>query len=240
VLKHNYIPLAKTLQTILDVVKEAMGSTVEIEFAVDMNKDRNNRASFYLLQIKPYIGADESISVNMEEIDKEHLMLYCERSMGNGVIESIQDVVYVDPETFQKAETLKMAEEIESLNRELVKEGRNYVLIGPGRWGTRDRWIGIPVMWPQISNAKVIVETDLEDYPLDASSGSHFFHNVTSMNVGYQSIYRKQSGNVLNDDIITSSQLVRQTKFIKNYRFDKPLKIVMDGKKRIAAITYKP
>jgi hypothetical protein len=240
VLKHNYIPLAKTLQIILDVVKEAMGSMVEIEFAVDMNKDSNNRASFYLLQIKPYIGADESFTLNVDEIDHEHLLLYCEKSMGNGQIDNVQDVLYVDPATFDKSDTLKMVEEIEAMNRELVKEGRSYVLIGPGRWGTRDRWIGIPVSWPQISNAKIIVETDLEDYPLDASSGSHFFHNVTSMNVGYLSVYRAKPGNVLNDNLITAAELVRESKYIRNYRFPMPLRIVMDGKKRIAAITWTP
>jgi hypothetical protein len=107
----------------------------------------------------------------MEEIDRSHLLLYTEKSMGNGLISDIRDVVYVDRDTFDKSKTLEIAAEVDAFNQEMIKEGRQYILIGPGRWGTRDRWIGIPVTWPQICNAKVIIETSLEEFPLDASSG---------------------------------------------------------------------
>ncbi len=119
----------------------------------------------------------------------------------------------------------------------MFKENRRYILIGPGRWGTRDRWIGIPVKWPQIGNAKVIVETDLEDYPLDASSGSHFFHNVTSMNVGYFTVQPKILESYIRYDILEQQELIEQTKYFKHVRFQKPLDILMDGKKRISVIT---
>jgi hypothetical protein len=157
--------------------------------------------------------------------------------MGNGIIENIEDVIYIDPSTFNKAETEKIAGEIDHFNSRMVAEKRKYVLIGPGRWGTRDRWIGIPVTWPQISNAGVIIETSLEDFPLDASSGSHFFHNVTSMNVGYFTVQPEISKSYIRYDELQKQELVKKTQFIKHVRFKKPLKVRMDGKKRISVIT---
>jgi len=239
ILKYNYIPMSKTIEVILDVVKEAMGSPVEIEFAVDLNKDNQGRASFYLLQVKPMIGALADYSVNMDKINKEDIILYAEKGMGNGQIKHISDIIYIDPSRFDKSKTKEMAEEINALNKKMIKSKKHYVLIGPGRWGTRDKWIGIPVRWPQISHAKVIVETSLEDYPLDASSGSHFFHNVTSMNVGYLSVQPEITGSFINYDILNSAETVTETKFFRHVRFLKPIEIKMDGKKRIAVITIK-
>jgi len=238
ILKYNYIPMAKTIDVVLDIVKEALGSPVEIEFAIDLSRDSNYRASFYVLQIKPMIGNVEDYEVNMEKIDQKEILLYAEKGMGNGLIHTIRDVIYVDPESFDKGLTEEMAREVDALNRKMVKENRQYVLIGPGRWGTRDRWIGIPVDWPQISNAKMIVETSLEGYPLDASSGSHFFHNVTSANVGYVSIQPEKSGSYINYDVINHQPLIQQTGFFRHVRFKKPLKIMMDGKKRISVIVF--
>jgi hypothetical protein len=239
ILKYNYIPMARTIEVILDVVKEAMGSPVEIEFAVDLDKDTEGKASFYILQVKPMIGAMADYNVNMDKINKEDIILYAEKGMGNGQIKHITDIIYVDPKKFDKSKTEEMANEINELNKAMVKSKKHYVLIGPGRWGTRDKWIGIPVRWPQISHAKVIVETSLEDYPLDASSGSHFFHNVTSMNVGYLSVQPEMSNSFINYDILNSTEIVNETKFFKHIRFQKPVVIKMDGKKRIAVITVK-
>ncbi len=239
ILKYNYIPLAKTIEVILDVVKEAMGSPVEIEFAVDLDKDNEGKAYFYILQVKPMIGAMADYNVNMDKINKEDIILYAEKGMGNGQIKHISDLIYVDPDRFDKSKTEEMAEEINRLNKKMIKNKKHYVLIGPGRWGTRDKWIGIPVRWPHISHAKVIVETSLENYPLDASSGSHFFHNVTSMNVGYLSVQPEMSNSFINYDILGSAEIVDETKFFKHVRFSKPIVIKMDGKKRIAVITVK-
>jgi hypothetical protein len=238
ILKYNYIPMAKTIEVVLDIVQEALGSPVEIEFAIDLDRDSNNRASFYLLQIKPMIGNVDDYEIDMEKIEEENILLYAEKGMGNGLISSIRDVIYVDPEKFDKGMTENMAQEIDALNKMMIKENRQYVLIGPGRWGTRDRWIGIPVDWPQISNAKVIAETSLEDYPLDASSGSHFFHNVTSANVGYFSIQPEKSGSYINYDILKHQKLIGQTSFFRHIRFEEPLKIMMDGKKRKSVIVF--
>lgn len=235
ILKYNYIPLAETIAATLDVVQEAMGAPVEIEFAVDLNRDKELKASFYLLQIKPLIGSMQDFSFNPEELDSEKVLMLSEKGMGNGLIDDITDVIYIDIAAFDKRNTVEMVSEIEGLNTIMQAENRKYLLIGPGRWGTRDRWIGIPVNWPQISSAKVIVETSLEGYPLDASSGSHFFHNVTSMNVGYFSIQQELSGSWIRWDMLDQQELVQRTKHFKHVRFPKPVIIKMDGKKRIAA-----
>ncbi|HPE35259.1 MAG TPA: PEP/pyruvate-binding domain-containing protein [Bacteroidales bacterium] len=237
ILKYNYIPLARTIEVVLDIVREAVGSPVEIEFAVDLNKDKDYKASFYLLQIKPLLGDAGDFEVDMKQIDKEKIIIYSDKGMGNGVIDTLTDVIYVDTEAFDKSKTPEMAEEIDQLNNVMLNEGKSYILIGPGRWGTRDRWIGIPVNWPQISRAKVIVETSFEGFPLDASSGSHFFHNVTSMNVGYFTVQPEFSSSFINYDKLSSKQLVTKTKYFRHVRFEKPLLVKMDGRKRIAVIT---
>jgi len=127
---------------------------------------------------------------------------------------------------------------MDRINRDMIGQGRKYILIGPGRWGTRDRWIGVPVAWPQISNAKVIVETSLEGFPLDASSGSHFFHNVTSMNVGYFCVQPEMSDSYIRYEVLKRQKDLTKTKYFTIARFEKPLTIRMDGKKRISVITF--
>jgi hypothetical protein len=238
ILKYNYIPLAQTIEVVLDVVKEALGSPVEIEFAVDLNKDNKNRSSFYLLQIKPLLGGTTDFIVNLEDIPEEKIWLYTEKGMGNGSDSIVTDVIYVDIDKFDKKATLEMTYEIEKLNKEFAEQRRKYILIGPGRWGTRDRWIGIPVNWTQISNARIIVETSLEGYPLDASSGSHFFHNVVSMNVGYFSIQPELSKSYIKWDVLKNQELITQTRYFRHVRFKSPVTISMDGRKRMALISW--
>ncbi|HJX70447.1 MAG TPA: hypothetical protein VJ346_00800, partial [Bacteroidales bacterium] len=238
ILKYDHIPLAKAIELVLDVGKEALGSPIEIEFAVDLNKDENGRATFYLLQIKPLIGSAEDYQIDQQKLNKDSIVLLAEKSMGNGKIDDIQDVIYVDPEKFDNTRTCDMVSEIDQLNYKMRQEGRKYVLIGPGRWGTRDRFIGIPVAWPQISNAKVIVEMSLEDFPLDASLGSHFFHNVTSMNVGYFTIQHSSGKDFIDWEILKRQRVVSKTNFFSHIRFNDPLTIVMDGKKRMSVIMW--
>ncbi|TSA29049.1 MAG: pyruvate, phosphate dikinase [Bacteroidetes bacterium] len=238
ILKYNYIPLAKTIGLVLDVVKEAMGSPVEIEFAVDLTRDKENKASFYVLQIKPLIGSATDFVINMSKIRKEEILLYSEKEMGNGIVSDIHDVVFVDPDTFDKSKTLEMAEDMGRINTAMIRLERKYILIGPGRWGTSDRWIGVPVSWPQISNARVIAETSLEGFPLDASSGSHFFHNVTSMNAGYFCVQPELSKSFIRYDVLKSQPHIEKTNYFTIVHFDNPLVIRMDGKKRIAVITW--
>lgn len=236
ILQYDYAPLAKAIEVLLDVIHEALGTPVEIEYAVDLDKDSKYRSSFYLLQIKPMVGNGESNQVSIEDVDHSSAVLYAEKSLGNGIIEGVRDVIFVDPKRFDKLKTEEMAREITQINSRFIAEGQSYILIGPGRWGTRDRFIGIPVKWPHISNAKVIVETDLEDFPLDASLGSHFFHNVTSMNVGYFSVHGVGKSFV-NYDLLMHEELIEKTAFFNHIRFAEPLSIIMDGKKRQALIS---
>lgn len=238
VLKYEYCPMAKTIETVLDIVKEAMGTPVEIEFAIDLNRDADYKTTFYLLQIKPLIGAEMDYQVNMDEIKREEIVLFSDKGMGNGLVQGITDVIYVDLDVFDKSKTNEMATEIEMLNTAMRRENRKYILIGPGRWGTRDRWIGIPVNWPQISNAQTIVETSFEGYPLDASSGSHFFHNVTSMNVGYFSVQPEMGISFIDYELLKKQKLISKTNFFRHVRFDNSLKIRMDGRKRLAVVTW--
>jgi len=237
ILKYNYIPLAKAIEVVLDVVKEAMGAPVEIEFAVDLSKDKEGRATFYLLQIKPLLGGAQNYSINMKRIEQDKIILQSEQSMGNGKNKTIADIIYINEADFDKAKTRDMAVEVERLNAKMKRENRHYILIGPGRWGTRDPWIGIPVSWTQISHAKMIVETDLEHFPLEASGGSHFFHNVTTMQVGYCSIVQASENGFIKWTEFEKASLIEQTKYFRHIRFDRPLVMRMDGKKRKAIVT---
>jgi hypothetical protein len=238
ILKYDYIPMAKTIEVILDIVSEAMGSPIEIEFAIDLTKDCNGRASFHLLQIKPLIKNIITNEINLDNIENDRLLLYSENGMGNGIINDISDVIYLDMSRFDKLKTEKMRDEIEMLNKKMVEENRKYILIGPGRWGTRDRFIGIPVAWSHISNAKIIVEVSMEDFPLDASLGSHFFHNVISMNVGYFSVKHNDLIDYINWDALHNISIINKTHYFKHVRFEKPLEILMDGKKRASLIYF--
>ena len=236
ILRYDYIPLAETLTKLLEIIREALGSPVEIEYAIDLNKDKDSKASFYLLQIKPLVGNDDDYNIDLDSLDYDDVILFSEKSMGNGSVEDITDIIYIDPENFDNTKTLEMATEIEKLNSKLMKENRKYILMGPGRWGTRDQFIGIPVVWPQICNAKVIVEMSLKNFPLDASLGSHFFHNVTSMNVGYFTVQYRGSNDFIKWDVIKNQNHIEKLKYARHVRFNDPVTVVMDGKKRISVI----
>ncbi len=237
ILKYGYIPLASTLKTILDVVAEATANPAEIEFAVDLTKDEDGNASFYLLQIKPLIGSGAGYTIDPESINNDDLILETKKSMGNGLIENITDLIYLETEKFNNLYTISMVEEIDRLNEKMFNENRNYVLIGPGRWGTHDKFLGIPVAWPQISNAKVIVEVGIPGFHLDASLGSHFFHNVTSMKVGYFSVDESSHEGTINWDKLSEQHVIEKGRYFRHVRFEKPLLIRMDGRKGIAVIS---
>ncbi|NPA67604.1 MAG: pyruvate, phosphate dikinase [Chlorobi bacterium] len=236
ILKYKYIPLADTISSILEIMKETMGTPVEIEFAADLNLDENREASLYLLQVKPLIGNAQDYNINIAETDIKKALLFSENAMGNGNIKGIKDVIFVPPDTFDKSKTDIIAKQIEKLNKKMIDAGKSYLLIGPGRWGTRDKWIGIPVNWTQISKAKVIVETSLDDFPLEASAGSHFFHNVTSMNVAYISVNHRKEKCFIKWDVLMRQKIKEQTPYVKHVEFKNELFIGIDGKKRIAVI----
>ncbi len=237
ILKYDYIPLAKSLELLLKYFKEAMGAPVEIEFAVDLNTDK--KPTLYLLQIKPLIRVENHVKINFDQVDDSKVILASEKGMGNGKIEYIKDVIFMNPEKFKRTKTEDMAKEMTILNKTMEEAGREYLLIGPGRWGTRDKFTGIPVLWSQISFAKVIVEMGLEDFPLDASLGSHFFHNVTSMNVGYFSVHHNKTNEFVNFDVLKSQNIIHQTEYFTHVEFKKELQILMDGKKQKAIVSFK-
>jgi len=247
VLKFNTFPLSDIINKLLEILKHSMGTPVEMEFAVNLEEKRVSRRGetteenpvFYILQIKPLIRDVQSLEVNIEETDKSKLLLYTDKGMGNGIIEGLQDVIYCDPERFEQSKTIEMAKEIEELNKEMIAEGKKYVLIGSGRWGTRDRWLGIPVVWTQISNAKIIVEAGLKEFHADASLGSHFFHNVTSMNIGYFTVPYGSDKSFIDWEWLKSHSVIKNRKYFAHVRLPKPFRVLMDGRKGISVI-YKP
>ena len=235
ILQYDYIPLASSLDILLNIFSQAMGAPVEMEFAVNRE---NDEWIFYLLQIKPLIKNDYHMDIDNENIDFDKAILRADKGMGNGRLSDISDIIYVDPEKFDRLKTEQIAEEVKYFNDKLKTKDSGYILIGPGRWGTRDRMTGIPVLWSDISKAKVIVEQGLKDFPLDASLGSHFFHNVTSMNVGYFAIPYEAGNSFIRFDRIEQQELVEEKEFVKHVRFRHPLTVFMDGKKQISVITY--
>ncbi len=239
ILQFNYIPLAETIDIMLGTIEDALGSPVEIEFAVDLNKTLNNLPSFYLLQIKPLVGNQLNYNFNPDKLDKSKIFLFTTASLGNGEMDHIRDVIYVDTEKFNKLKTFEIAAEIEAINNKMISQNRQYILIGPGRWGSRDPFLGIPVNWSQISQARVIVEMSLANYPLDSSMGSHFFHNVTSMNIGYFSVSDTVSNSFIRWDMIEDKELKTGFRYLKHVRFDHPLQVLMNGKLRTAVILNK-
>jgi hypothetical protein len=236
ILRYEYVPLAKMIEMMLDIVKEAMGMPVEIEFAVELNKNSALPSCFYLLQVKPIVEIQTDFEFDTAAIDLARTLLFSSKTMGNGQISHIEDVVYVDIRLFDKTDTPAIAAEIEAMNEQMIAEDREYILIGPGRWGSRDRFIGIPVSWPQISSAKVVVEVGLPDLPLDPSLGSHFFHNVISMHVGYFSIPCNALDDFVRWEMLDALAPIRQSKYLKHVRFPAPLNIRMDGKNRRATV----
>lgn len=241
ILKYDYVPLPRLLSSVLTAAKDAFGTPVEIEWAVDLEEDEKGLPSFYLLQMKPIITDLRGDSVEIEAPQsRQDVLLYTTQSLGNGKVGDITDVIFADPDKFDKMQTEQMAREIGYLNQLMMDENRRYVLIGPGRWGTRDRFIGIPVQWSEISNAKMIVEMSLPGFPLDSSLGSHFFHNVTSMNIGYLSVQDGSASDFINWDLLRSLPEVRSTDFFHQVRAPQPLDIRMNGKKRLALVTLRP
>ena len=236
ILKYNYIPLAGLIDNLLSTTKEAMGSPVEIEWAVDLSSTGNSLPTFYLLQIKPIVSIQHNEQISIGEIDRDSTILYSTSSLGNGRNLDIRDIIYADPEKFNKMKTMNMVKEIEYLNNIMIRNNCKYILIGPGRWGTCDRFLGIPVVWSQISNAKVIVEASLPGFPLDSSLGSHFFHNVTSMNIGYSSVQNSSLTDFINWDIIAGQTVIHETEFFRHVRFEQPLQVLLDGMERKALI----
>lgn len=236
ILQYDYIPLAETITRVLDLVQEVTDTPVEIEFATVLNKNSSNKADFYLLQIKPLISKGQDFEITKHDMESKDLILYSNKGVGNGINTELTDIVYLNNSVFDKTRTKEMAEEIAIINKKFMEEKRKYVLIGPGRWGTRDEFIGIPVKWPEISQAAIIVETELIGFPLEASAGSHFFNNVISMNVGYYSIFHNEGSDFINYDYLASCTQIFKGNWFNHVKTEKPFIAKMDGKKGVGVI----
>lgn len=236
ILLYDYIPLADTISEVLNLIQDVTDTPVEIEFAVVLSKDKTTDAKFYLLQIKPLLSKGLDFEITKEDLESDRLLLFSEQGVGNGSNNELTDIIFVKNELFDKTKTREMSSEISALNKQFIDSKTKYILIGPGRWGTRDEFIGIPVKWPEISQAAIIIETDLDGFPLEASAGSHFFNNVISMNVGYYSIYKNQGRNFINYDNFEKEEVISEGKYFKHIRTSKPMAAKMDGKKGICVI----
>lgn len=239
ILNYETFPIAKILQTLLEVGQKEMNNPIEIEFAVNLDTPPGVPKIFYFLQIRPIVTSDQRIEANIEKINPEETIVYSNSALGNGLFHNINDFIYVKPDAFNPGDTLSIASEIEKLNDQMVKEGRNYVLVGPGRWGSSDQWLGIPIKWAQISNSRVIIESGLSNYRIDPSQGTHFFQNLTSFRVGYLTINPYINDGRYDLDFLDKQKAFFENKYLRCIRFKSPLKILIDGKKNIGAI-FKP
>lgn len=232
-LRQGIIPFPQVLQMAMKFTSEAMRRPVEIEFACNINADRT--ADFYLLQIRPIVDSKQELLEDITEIADENCLIRSHNSLGHGTSEEITDVLYVKyDDTFSAADNVKIAEEIGRINQKFVDEGRNYVLIGPGRWGSSDSWLGVPVKWPDISAARIIVEVALKNYRVDPSQGTHFFQNMTSFGVGYFTVDTNLpgEGGIIHKEMLDVMPAVEETAWVRHVRFDRPLRILMDGMKQ--------
>lgn len=234
VLQHDVFPLADILRLVQQYGQGEMRRPVEIEFAAKLNNDRTG--TFYLLQIRPIVDCKEMLEEDLASISDEDTLIRSNNSLGHGIMDEMQDIVYVKTDGYSASNNQLIAYDIEKLNDEFLREGKNYILVGPGRWGSSDTWLGIPVKWPHISAARVIVEAGLTNYRVDPSQGTHFFQNLTSFGVGYFTVNAYRNDGVYNQAYLDSLPAVHETKFLRHVHFDRPLIVKMDGKKNLGVV----
>lgn len=228
VLQHGVFPLPELLQQSMKLGAEAMKRPVEIEFACNINDDKTGE--FYLLQIRPIVDSKQMLDEDLKEIPDDDCLIRSHNSLGHGISEEVCDLVYVKtPDNYTAMYNPRIAEEIERINRKFLAEGKQYVLAGPGRWGSSDYWLGIPVKWPHISGAKLIIELGLKNFRPDPSQGTHFFQNLTSFGVGYFTIGSSNGDGIFRNEVFDAMPAIEETEYVRHVRFDRPLKIMMDG-----------
>lgn len=228
ILKWSMFPLVDILNDLLEMGKDSLGCEVEIEFAVNIFEDKNKNPEFSLLQIKPMVMGGSRELINMDNESSKSILCNSKVTLGDGFIDSVQHVVFVDPKRFRSANTKAIAKEIHQFNNILVNTSP-YILVGPGRWGSADPWLGIPVTWKQISGASAIIEMGIKDFPVDPSFGSHFFQNVTSMRLGYFTIDNNSKDESFDYNWLKKQKVVKNKKFTICYKLERPLRIKIDG-----------
>lgn len=232
ILQHDVFPLPRLLQIALKYGQQEMRRPVEIEFAANLSREKDKTGTFYLLQIRPIVDSKEMLDEDLTTIPDQDLLLRSNNSLGHGIMDDLYDVVYVKTEGYSASNNPEIAREIERMNQRFLEQGRNYILIGPGRWGSSDPWLGIPVKWPHISAARIIVEAGLTNYRVDPSQGTHFFQNLTSFGVGYFTINAYMNDGVYNQAFLDAQPAMEETKHIRHLHFDRPLVAKMDGKRK--------
>ncbi len=235
ILKNDVFPLAKVVKKVLEIGQKEMNQPVEVEFAVDLQNANGNHV-FYPLQIRPIVEGEETFKEDLENLNPKEQLIYSNSALGNGIIDNVCDVVFIKSQEFKPANMIKMVPNIDQINDRLLSEKKNYILIGPGRWGSQDPYLGVPVKWPQISGARVIVETALDGFCVDPSQGTHFFQNLTSLRVGYITVNSLKGNSFYDENFLNTQSAVYEDEWIKHVRFKNPFIIKIDGKKGIAAI----
>lgn len=236
ILKYNRFPLAEILQDCLRIGQQEMNKAIEIEFAANIDDQRGTPGTFYLLQIRPIVEEVYQSQIDLSHIKPEDCLLYSKSALGNGNTEGIKDFVFVKPDTFDPANNTKVAQMIGKLNREMEESDTHYALVGPGRWGSSDQWLGIPVKWHDISMARLIVEAGLNNYRIDPSQGTHFFQNLTSLKVAYFTINPEIGDGYYDIESLNQQNCVFENKYIKHIRFEEPLQILTDGRSHCGAV----
>lgn len=236
VLNHHTFPLAEILDTLLEIGQKEMGSPIEIEFAANLDTPENKPKVFSFLQIRPIVVNEQRITFKLDNVDLNDTIVYSKSALGHGIIENICDLVYIKPDKFASSATKIIAKEVEQLNQQFAAEKRNYILIGPGRWGSSDPWLGIPVKWPQISEARIIIESGLDNYRIDPSQGTHFFQNITTFGVGYMTINPFQKDGFFDIAYLDAQCSQNETSYIRHVRFQNPLMVKIDGRQNIGVI----
>ncbi|MFW5753188.1 MAG: PEP/pyruvate-binding domain-containing protein [Marinilabiliaceae bacterium] len=237
ILKYDAFPLADITQKVLEIGQDEIKQPVEIEFAVDLQNPDGNPV-FYLLQIRPIVDSKDPSGPDLSEYKEEDCFLYSPSALGNGITSGLHDVVYVRPDTFKPSLTRDIASHIEKVNDRLQKEGRPYLLIGPGRWGSQDPWLGIPVRWGQIAGARTIVEMGLENYHVEPSQGTHFFQNLTSLRVGYLTINPSIGEGHIKMEVLDNQPAEEETEFVRHIKFSQPLATMLDGKNSKGIVVF--
>ncbi len=236
ILKYNSFPLAEILSDLLEIGQREMNNPVEIEFAVHLDVPTGKPKIFNVLQIRPIVDNQESIKDNLKDIDTKDTIIYSNSALGNGIINDVYDFVYVKPESFDASRTNEIANIIGDINSRFIENDKNYILIAPGRWGSSDPWLGIPVNWSQISAVRVLIESGLNNYRIDPSQGTHFFQNLTSFGVGFFTINPYMDDGFYDLEYLNKQEAVYEDEFVRHIKFEKPLVIKIDGKKNIGVV----